>query len=93
MLKLQKWLVWLMTLNILLQVVKLKAFILEMNLIKKHHPKYNIMLMDDKRYPYICISNEKNPRIYYTRDLNKKAKYYGPYPNALAAKRSCGVVK
>lgn len=63
-----------------------EAFILEMNLIKKHHPKYNIMLMDDKRYPYICISNEKNPRIYYTRDLNKKAKYYGPYPNALAAK-------
>lgn len=63
-----------------------EAFILEMNLIKKHHPKYNIMLMDDKRYPYICISNEKNPRLYYTRDLNKKAKYYGPYPNALAAK-------
>lgn len=65
-----------------------EAFILEMNLIKKHRPKYNIMLMDDKRYPYICISNEKNPRLYYTRDLNKKAKYYGPYPNALAAKET-----
>lgn len=65
-----------------------EAFILEMNLIKKHHPKYNIMLMDDKRYPYICISNEKNPRLYYTRDLNKKAKYYGPYPNAKAAKET-----
>lgn len=65
-----------------------EAFILEMNLIKKHHPKYNIMLMDDKRYPYICISNEKNPRLYYTRDLNKNAKYYGPYPNATAAKET-----
>lgn len=65
-----------------------EAFILEMNLIKKHRPKYNIMLMDDKRYPYICVSNEKNPRLYYTRDLNKKAKYYGPYPNSLAAKET-----
>lgn len=63
-----------------------EAFILEMNLIKKYRPKYNIMLMDDKRYPYICISQEANPRLYYTRDLNKKAKYYGPYPNAKAAK-------
>ena len=63
-----------------------EAFILEMNLIKKHRPKYNIMLMDDKRYPYICISNEAHPRLYYTRDLNKKAKYFGPYPNAKAAK-------
>ena len=63
-----------------------EAFILEMNLIKKHRPKYNIMLMDDKRYPYICISQERHPRIYYTRDLNKKAKYYGPYPNSKAAK-------
>ena len=63
-----------------------EAFILEMNLIKKHRPKYNIMLMDDKRYPYICLSEETHPRIYYTRDLNKKAKYYGPYPNSKAAK-------
>lgn len=63
-----------------------EAFILEMNLIKKYNPKYNIMLTDDKRYPYIAISNERHPKIYYTRDLNKKAKYYGPYPNAGAAK-------
>ena len=63
-----------------------EAFILEMNLIKKYHPKYNIMLMDDKRYPYICVSNERHPKIFYTRDLNKKAKYYGPYPNGKAAK-------
>ena len=65
-----------------------EAFILEINLIKKHHPRYNIMLMDDKQYPYICISNETNPKIYYTRDLNKKGKYFGPYPNAKAAKET-----
>ena len=63
-----------------------EAFILEMNLIKKYRPRYNIMLMDDKRYPYIVVSNEKNPKIYYTRELNKKGKYYGPYPNAKSAK-------
>lgn len=63
-----------------------EAFILEINLIKKYRPKYNIMLMDDKLYPYICISNEKHPKVYYTRDLKKKGKFFGPYPNAKAAK-------
>ncbi len=65
---------------------EVEAFILEINLIKKYRPRYNIMLMDDKLYPYICISNEKHPKIYYTRDLKKKGKYFGPYPNAKAAK-------
>lgn len=63
-----------------------EAFILEMNLIKKYRPRYNIMLMDDKMYPYIFISNDKNPRITYTRELNHKGKYFGPYPNAKAAR-------
>ncbi|MDD3171146.1 MAG: excinuclease ABC subunit UvrC [Bacilli bacterium] len=63
-----------------------EAFILEMNLIKKHLPHYNIDLTDDKRYPYICVSQEEHPRIFYTRELNKKAKYFGPYPNATAAR-------
>jgi len=63
-----------------------EAFILEINLIKKHNPKYNINLTDDKQYPYICISSETHPRLYYTRDLSKKGKFYGPYPNSLAAK-------
>jgi len=64
-----------------------EAFILEMNLIKEHLPKYNILLTDDKSYPFIGISYEKNPKIYYTRDLRpKRAKYYGPYPNAKAAR-------
>lgn len=63
-----------------------EAFILEMNLIKKHRPKYNIMLTDDKQYPYICLTDEEFPRIFYTRNLNYKGKYYGPYPDANAAR-------
>lgn len=63
-----------------------EALILEINLIKKHNPKYNISLTDDKQYPYICVSDEEHPRLYYTRDLSKPGKYYGPYPNSLAAK-------
>ena len=63
-----------------------EALILEMNLIKKHRPRYNIMLMDDKTYPYILVTNEKHPRITYTRELNHKGKYFGPYPNAKAAR-------
>lgn len=63
-----------------------EAYILEINLIKKHQPKYNILLTDDKQYPYILVSDEQHPKLYYTRDLNKKGKYYGPYPNSYAAK-------
>ncbi|MFY9421820.1 MAG: excinuclease ABC subunit UvrC [Bacilli bacterium] len=63
-----------------------EAFILEMNLIKKHRPKYNIMLTDDKQYPYICLTDEDYPRIFYTRNLGHKGKYYGPYPDANAAR-------
>ena len=63
-----------------------EAFILEINLIKKHNPKYNISLTDDKQYPYIYVSEEEHPKLSYTRDLVKKGKYYGPYPNSYAAK-------
>lgn len=64
----------------------LEALILELNLIKLHDPKYNIMLTDDKTYPYIKITNEKYPRIITTRKVKKdKAKYFGPYPNVAAA--------
>ncbi|MFA5542473.1 MAG: excinuclease ABC subunit UvrC, partial [Bacilli bacterium] len=66
---------------------EIEAYILELNLIKKHLPKYNIMLTDDKTYPYICVTDEKYPKLIYTRETNKKlGKYYGPYPNAKAAK-------
>jgi len=63
-----------------------EAFILEMNLIKKHRPKYNILFIDDKKYPYICITEEEYPRLLFTRDITKKGKYFGPYPYANAAK-------
>ena len=64
-----------------------EALVLEINLIKKHMPKYNISLTDDKMYPYIVLTNETHPRILYTRDIKKqKGKVYGPYPNAYAAK-------
>ncbi len=62
------------------------ALVLEMNLIKEHDPKYNVMLKDDKSYPYIKLTNERHPRLIITRKVKKdRAKYFGPYPNALAA--------
>lgn len=64
----------------------IEALILELNLIKKHDPKYNIMLKDDKTYPYIKITGEKHPKLITTRQVKKdKGKYFGPYPNAYAA--------
>lgn len=63
-----------------------EAFVLEINLIKKHDPKYNISLTDDKSYPYIVLTDEMYPRLLYTRDLGRKGKYYGPYPNGTAAR-------
>lgn len=67
---------------------ELEALILECNLIKKHQPKYNTMLKDDKTYPYIKVSvAEMFPRVSTVREIQKdKAKYYGPYTSALAAK-------
>ena len=64
-----------------------EALILEMNLIQTHHPRYNIMLMDDKHYPYIAIHKEvKDPYVSLSRNIkNKKCEYFGPYPNSKAA--------
>src|SRR5690554_5065642 len=56
------------------------ALLLENNLIKKHQPRYNVMLKDDKTYPWICIKKEPFPRIFKTRNLIKDgSEYYGPY--------------
>lgn len=64
-----------------------EALILEINLIKKHRPRFNIMFMDDKSYPYIKITQEKYPRLTVVREAkkDKKANYYGPFPDATAA--------
>lgn len=67
----------------------LEALILELNLIKQYDPKYNVMLKDDKSYPYIKITNEKYPRLLITRKVKKNdGKYFGPYPNVLAARET-----
>lgn len=64
-----------------------EALVLEINLIKKHRPKYNIMFMDDKSYPYIKLTTEKYPTCTVVRDAKKdrKSKYFGPFPDASAA--------
>jgi len=68
---------------------EVEALLLECNLIKKYRPQYNIMLRDDKTYPYILITAEEHPRIIVTRQVNKKkGKYFGPYPNATAARET-----
>lgn len=69
----------------------LEALLLEINLIKEHNPKYNVLLKDDKSYPYIEITDEKVPRLLIVRPskLRKKNhKLYGPYPNSTAAKKT-----
>ncbi|NNK82516.1 MAG: excinuclease ABC subunit C, partial [Flavobacteriaceae bacterium] len=56
------------------------ALLLENNLIKKHQPRYNVLLKDDKSYPWICIKNERFPRVFQTRRLIKDgSEYFGPY--------------
>ncbi len=67
-----------------------EAFVLELNLIKKYDPKYNILLRDDKSYPYIEVTNEKYPRVIVKREINankKNSHLFGPYPNQYAARR------
>lgn len=63
-----------------------EALILEMNLIHKYDPKYNILLKDDKTYPYIEITNDEHPFIKIARKVkNKKSTFFGPYPDSKAA--------
>ncbi|GAB2716488.1 excinuclease ABC subunit UvrC [Paenibacillus thermoaerophilus] len=67
----------------------MEALILECNLIKQHMPRYNVLLKDDKTFPYIKITNERHPRLEVTRRVVKdKAKYFGPYPNGYAAQQT-----
>lgn len=66
-----------------------ESLILECNLIKEHFPRYNVLLKDDKSFPYLKITNEKHPKLEVTRRVIKdKAKYFGPYPNAFAAQET-----
>ena len=64
-----------------------EALDLENALIKEYQPRYNVLLKDDKSYPWICISGDLYPRVYITRDARSKGdRYYGPYPRAEVAK-------
>ena len=74
---------------------ELEALILECNLIKKHRPKYNILLKDDKHYPYIKVTvNEDYPRVVMTRKMEKdKARYFGPYSGAHAVRETIEIIK
>ena len=63
---------------------EIEALLLENNLIKKYQPKYNIMLKDDKTYPWICIKNERFPRVFSTRNVIKDGSdYFGPYASVM----------
>lgn len=70
------------------------ALLLENNLIKEHQPFYNVMLKDDKTYPWICIKNEDFPRIFLTRNVIKDgSEYYGPYAKVRPAKILLDTIK
>ncbi|MEO0526882.1 MAG: excinuclease ABC subunit UvrC [Bacteroidota bacterium] len=70
------------------------ALLLENNLIKKYQPRYNVLLKDDKTYPWICIKNERFPRIFPTRNLIKDgSEYYGPYTSMKTVKILLDLIK
>ncbi len=72
-----------------------ESLILELNLIKKHDPKYNILFRDDKTYPYIELTKELVPRLTVVRSINKKKntnRLFGPYPNTTAARNTVNLL-
>jgi excinuclease ABC subunit C len=70
------------------------ALLLENNLIKKYQPRYNVMLKDDKTYPWICIKKERFPRIFLTRNVIKDgSEYYGPYTSMRTVRALLDLVK
>ncbi len=72
-----------------------EALVLEINLIKKYRPKYNIQFIDDSSYPYIKLTREEYPRLLIARDSrkDKKARYFGPFPDATAARLTLKVLQ
>jgi excinuclease ABC subunit C len=70
------------------------ALLLENNLIKKHQPRYNILLKDDKTFPWICVKKESFPRVFSTRNLIKDGSlYFGPYTSGLMVKTLIGLLR
>src|SRR5688572_15318275 len=70
------------------------ALLLENNFIKQNQPKYNILLKDDKTFPYLCILSERFPRIIYTRKyLPEQGEYFGPYSSVVAMKNVLDLIR
>lgn len=73
---------------------EVEALVLECNLIKEYHPRYNIRLKDDKRYPYVKLTNERFPRLLLVRSVeNDGAEYFGPYTDVKAVRRILRLMK
>jgi len=73
---------------------EMDALLLENNLIKKYQPKYNILLKDDKSYPWVCIVKEPIPNIFYTRKIeSRRGEYYGPFTNVYSARFLIKLIK
>ena len=70
-----------------------EALILEANLIKKHKPRYNVSLKDDKRYPYVKLTDEDFPRIQITRNIGKTGKYFGPFTDVTSVRQTVKFLK
>ncbi|WP_297979695.1 excinuclease ABC subunit UvrC [uncultured Methanobrevibacter sp.] len=70
-----------------------EALILEANLIKKHRPRYNIRLKDDKRYPYVKITEEDFPKLVITRNIGKTGTYYGPFTDVGSVRQTVKFLK
>ena len=70
-----------------------EALILEANLIKKHKPRYNISLKDDKRYPYVKLTDEDFPRLVITRNISKTGTFYGPFTDVTAVRQTVKFLK
>ena len=80
--------------DIIITSTEKESLILEINLIKEHRPRYNILFMDDKSYPYLKLNRKGIPKIEVSRDRKHKPEFYyfGPYPDATAARNMASVL-
>ena len=93
-LKTQKMVAEIKTIEFTIVNAEYEALLLENNLIKKNQPRYNILLRDDKTYPYLCVTNERFPRIITTRRvIQKLGRYYGPFTNVKAMRQVLALIK